>query len=313
MELCGLSAKRTMPKIVEFLSETALEALLAQPNIRKLTELRNRFFMILMYDTAARCQEMLDIRLKDFVLDAKAPFIYLTGKGNKTRAVLLMPATVRHFVHYISIFHFQAHHGSGDYLVFTTIHGKRDQMSPDTVACFMKKYGQSARTTCSDMPENVHPHQLRHTRAIHLYRDECHFMSLADLKSDYDYIIIDNNSQLGLLMINALATADMVIIPTKLEYPDLMGLTSLIKSIKHVKKLINRDLQFGGILVTMYTERTKLFRQILKQLTTVYGNRINIFESKIPMTVKISEANLSRKSVLEYCPVARRLKHTRNL
>lgn len=125
---------------------------------------------------------------------------------------------------------------------------------------------------------------------------------LADLKSDYDYIIIDNNPQLGLLMINALAAADMVIIPTKLEYPDLMGLTSLIKSIKHVKKLINRDLQFGGILVTMYTERTKLSRQVLEQLTTVYGNQINIFESKIPMTVKISEANLSRKSVIEYCP-----------
>jgi integrase/recombinase XerD len=170
MELCGLPTKKPTPKIVEFLSETALEALLAQPNIRKLTELRNRFFMILMYDTAARCQEILDLRLKDFVLDAKAPFIYLTGKGNKTRAVPLMSATVRHFEHYISISHPQAPHGSGDYLFFTTIHGKRNQMSPDTVACFMKRYGQSARTTCSDMPENVHPHQLRHTRAIHLYR-----------------------------------------------------------------------------------------------------------------------------------------------
>lgn len=197
MELSSLPTKKTAPKIVEFLSEEALEALLTQPDIRKKTELRNRFFMILMYDTAARCQEMLNLRLNDFVLDAKAPFIYLTGKGNKTRTVPLMPTTVRHFRHYISIFHPQAAQGSGDYLFFTTIHGKRNQMSPDTVAFFMKKYGQSARAACSDVPENVHPHQLRHTRAIHLYRGGMplpllsEFLGHADISTTQIYAYAD--------------------------------------------------------------------------------------------------------------------------
>ena len=56
-------------------------------------------------------------------------------------------------------------------LFFTTIHDERHRMSPDAVAQFMKKYGEKARQICPEVPERVHPHQLRHTRAIHLYRD----------------------------------------------------------------------------------------------------------------------------------------------
>lgn len=57
-----------------------------------------------------------------------------------------------------------------DYLFYTTSHGERHPMSQDTVQLFMKNYGRSAHEICSDIPSQVHPHQLRHTRAIHLYR-----------------------------------------------------------------------------------------------------------------------------------------------
>lgn len=57
-----------------------------------------------------------------------------------------------------------------DYLFYITCHGEHHSMSRDTVQLFMKNYGKAVREICSDIPERVHPHQLRHARAIHLYR-----------------------------------------------------------------------------------------------------------------------------------------------
>jgi len=59
--VCAVPAKKKDSKIVEFLSELALKELLEQPNTRKSKELRNQFFMILMYDTAARCQAFTEL------------------------------------------------------------------------------------------------------------------------------------------------------------------------------------------------------------------------------------------------------------
>lgn len=169
-EINKVTVQKSPSKIVEFLSDTSLKALLAQPDRSKRTGLRNSFFMILMYDTAARCQEMLDLRLRDFVLDCSNPYVYLTGKGNKTRTVPLMGKTVQHLNYYLERFHPAETRKGDDYLFYTVIHRQTNQMSPDTVASFMKKYGEQAKASCADFPDCVHPHQLRHTRAIGWYR-----------------------------------------------------------------------------------------------------------------------------------------------
>lgn len=169
-DICGVPTKKKATKVVNFLSEEGLKTLLIQPDITKRVGIRNQCFMCLMYDTAARCQELLDCRLKDISLAGKAPFIYLNGKGNKTRAVPLMKMTVNHLLNYLKIFHPDHKNQMDGYLFYTTSHGERHPMSRDTVQLFMKKYGRAAREICSDIPEQVHPHQLRHTRAIHLYR-----------------------------------------------------------------------------------------------------------------------------------------------
>ncbi|MDL2314497.1 tyrosine-type recombinase/integrase, partial [Desulfovibrio sp. OttesenSCG-928-C14] len=57
-----------------------------------------------------------------------------------------------------------------DLLFYTTIRGSKGAMSPDNAGYFMKRYGQQAKSVCPSVPNRVHPHQLRHTRAIHLYR-----------------------------------------------------------------------------------------------------------------------------------------------
>jgi site-specific recombinase XerD len=167
-------------RIVEFFTEDALQTLLAQPNPHKQTDSRNQFFMVLMYDTAARCGEMLNLKLRDLRIDSKYPMAYLTGKGDKTRTVPLMGRTVQLCKLYLDTFHPSPNSGGEDYLFFTTAHGVRQQMSADNVACFMKKYGESARQVCPEIPEKVHPHQLRHTRAIHLYRSGMPLALLAE-------------------------------------------------------------------------------------------------------------------------------------
>lgn len=158
-------------KVIEYLSEDALRSLLDQPDIAKATDHRNQAFMALMYGAAARCSELLDLRVRDLRVDFTHPVVYLTGKGDKTRAVPIMEDTVNHCKRYLDRFHPSKTRDGADYFFFTVSHGKRHRMSPDNVAYFMKKYGEKARLVCPDIPDRVHPHQLRHTRAIHLYRD----------------------------------------------------------------------------------------------------------------------------------------------
>lgn len=158
-------------RIVEYLSEDALKTLLAQPDISKPSEYRNMVFMTLMYDAAARCSELLDLRVQDLRLNARHPTVYLTGKGSKMRLVPIMLQTAKHCEKYLAQFHPEPTRKGSDYLFFTVSHGEWHRMSPDNVAYFMKKYGEQAKRLCPEMPDNVHPHQLRHTRSIHLYRD----------------------------------------------------------------------------------------------------------------------------------------------
>lgn len=184
-------------RVIEYLSEDAFRTLLDQPDIIKATDHRNQVFMALMYDAAARCSELLDLRVRDLRLDSIHPTVCLTGKGDKTRAVPLMQETVNHCKRYLDRFHPQKTRDGADYFFFTVSHGERHRMSPDNVAYFMKKYGEKAQMVCPDIPDRVHPHQLRHTRAIHLYRDGMpiallsEFMGHADVETTKIYAYAD--------------------------------------------------------------------------------------------------------------------------
>ena len=167
-DLEKISLKQTGSKPVEYMSEEAVKAVLAQPNPHTKMGVRDLFLMILLYDTGARNREILDLKVVDFHADSKMPCVYLTGKRNKKRIVPVMAKTVVHFRHYTTIYH-----PSGEldrYLFYTIRNGMIQQMSDDNVARFIKKYGISARAACPEVPENLHPHLFRHSRSIHLYR-----------------------------------------------------------------------------------------------------------------------------------------------
>lgn len=162
--------RKPAPALVGYLTKEGLSAFLSQPNCQKRTGFRNMVFLVLMYDTAARCQEMLDLRIQDLVLHRTSPCVYLTGKGNKTRVVPILPKTAEHLRSYLKKFHPADNRKRDDY-VFYAYGGPQRPMSPDTVTAFVKKYGESARQGCTSIPARVHPHMLRHTRAMHLYQD----------------------------------------------------------------------------------------------------------------------------------------------
>lgn len=159
------------PKMpVKYMSEIALKALLGQPDIRTVKGLRNRMIIILLYDTGTRVQELVDIKISDLHLGVRNPFIIVTGKGNKTRSVPLMDKTVAHLKDYIRRFHTASANAHSAPLFYSIRSGIPRSLSTDTVAIMMKNYGERARRTCCEVPDRVHPHLIRHTRAMHLYQ-----------------------------------------------------------------------------------------------------------------------------------------------
>lgn len=170
VEVGNISIRKTPGTVVEFLTVPALETLFEQPNRFKTNGYRDFCFMRLMYDTAARCQELVDAKIHDLIIRKTHATICLAGKGNKLRIVPISPSVVELLKTYLDKAHPTEQRQSDDYLFFTTHHGCKNRMSTDAVNLFMKKYGETARRACPEVPERVHPHQLRHSRAMHLYR-----------------------------------------------------------------------------------------------------------------------------------------------
>ena len=90
--------------------------------------------------------------------------------------------------------------------------------------------------------------------------------AISHLKSAYDYILIDCAPSLGLLTLNALTSADAVIIPIQCEYFALEGLGKLLNTIKSVQKIHNEALDIEGLLLTMYDSRLRLSNQVVEEV-----------------------------------------------
>ena len=162
--------KESKSTAVEYMSEPAVKALLSEPDTNTKLGLRNRFFLILAYDTGARVQELADLRLRDIRL-GKTPTIVITGKGSQVRTVPIMRPTVLHLTNYLDTFHCGTSLLSERPLFYTVRNGNIQSLSTDGIRKWIKEYGETARKKCDEVPENVHPHLLRHSRAMHLYQN----------------------------------------------------------------------------------------------------------------------------------------------
>lgn len=122
------------------------------------------------------------------------------------------------------------------------------------------------------------------------------------LKNDYDYVIIDTSPSLGLLTVNAMIASDRVIITVSPQFLSAVGIGLLLKTIDKVKKRVNTQLEVSGILMTMCDNRTSLSRDVYEIVQSTYGSMVNIFNTQIPNSTKVGEANLYRTSIIDYEP-----------
>ena len=132
-------------------------------------------------------------------------------------------------------------------------------------------------------------------------RDKREYMlkkALEEVKSEYDYIIIDCAPSLGLITVNALTAADSAIIPIQCEYFALEGLGKLLNTVKNVQKIHNYDLDIEGLLLTMYDSRLRLSNQVVEEVNTHFPEMV--FETVISRNVRLSEAPSFGESILMY-------------
>ena len=111
---------------------------------------------------------------------------------------------------------------------------------------------------------------------------------IEEVKSDFDYIIIDCPPSLGVITLNSLCAADSVLIPIQCEYYALEGLSKLTQTRKNVKQSLNPSLTIEGILLTMYDGRTKLSGQVTEEVRKYFG--ATVYKTVIPRNVRLSEA-----------------------
>lgn len=123
---------------------------------------------------------------------------------------------------------------------------------------------------------------------------------LGQLRTNYDYILIDCPPSLGLLTVNALAAAEHLIIPVQCEYYALEGLGQLLKTVELVQQGLNPDLQVMGVLLTMYDKRNQLARHVLNEVHNNFPGRV--FDTVISRTVDLAEAPSFGKSILQFSP-----------
>lgn len=111
---------------------------------------------------------------------------------------------------------------------------------------------------------------------------------IAEVKEDYDYIIIDCPPSLNTLTLNAMTTADSIIVPIQCEYYALEGLSQLIHTIELVRKRLNDNLSIDGVVFTMFDGRTNLSLQVVENVRANLSQ--NIYASVIPRNVRLAEA-----------------------
>ena len=112
--------------------------------------------------------------------------------------------------------------------------------------------------------------------------------AIAPIKDNYDYIIIDCPPSLSMLTINAMTTADSVLVPIQCEYYALEGLSQLIHTVELVKERLNPILKIEGVVFTMYDARTNLSLQVVENVKE--NLQQNIYKTIIPRNIRLAEA-----------------------
>ena len=124
------------------------------------------------------------------------------------------------------------------------------------------------------------------------------------VRKEYDYVLVDCLPSLGLLTINALSASDSVLIPMQADFLAMKGLAQLLTTIMRVQERINSKLEILGILFTMTNTRTLHTREVIEVTRRAFGERIKVFDTTIPVSVRFKEAPAAGMTILTYAPAS---------
>jgi len=181
-KVLAIPVKKNAQQLVEHLTPNAMKLLLDQPDRQCRKGRRNLTLMSVLYDTGARVQELIDLRVRDIVLTTPA-LVILTGKGNKSRRVPLMSDTASLVQAYMV--ENQLHVPAKDQhpLFFNS---RRERLTKEGVAYIIAKYVALARERSSLIPIKVNPHMFRHSKAMHLLQADVPRIYIRDFLGHVD-------------------------------------------------------------------------------------------------------------------------------
>ncbi|MFC1707287.1 site-specific integrase [Planctomycetota bacterium] len=162
-QVLAIPMQRAPQQPVEYLALDDLGAILAAPDLSTTFGRRDAVLLCVLYDTAARVQELVDLSVRDVRLDAPAQ-VHLTGKGRKTRVVPLMSSTVALLREYLREHDLLRPERASNPLLWNR---RRERLTRSGVRYILNKHAKRARAQRPGLPA-VHPHKLRHSKAMHL-------------------------------------------------------------------------------------------------------------------------------------------------
>jgi len=181
-QVISIPVKKAKKKVVEHLLPEVMKLILEQPDKSFTKGRRDLTLLSVLYDTGARVQELIDIKVCDVTLDSP-PVITLTGKRNKVRRVPLMKNTVALLQAYLSEKDLKKQ-WKNQYPLF--INNQHNKLTKEGVAYILNKYVKMARTTSLIVPEHVSPHVLRHSKAMHLLQAGVNLIYIRDFLGHVD-------------------------------------------------------------------------------------------------------------------------------
>ena len=192
-KVTAIPIKRAKKAVIEHLTPEAIKLLLEQPDKYNSRGRRDLVLMSTLYDSGARVQELIDIRICDVTLQSPA-ILTLTGKGNKVRRVPIMKNTALLLQNYI-LENKLDKPWKNEYPLF--INNQHRKLTKEGVAHIVSKYTASARKTSSIIPSKVKVHMFRHSKAMHLLQAGVNliyirdFLGHVDLKTTEIYARVD--------------------------------------------------------------------------------------------------------------------------
>lgn len=192
-EAADVSRVKAPKKKIHGMTKEAVKALLSVIPTNTVSGRRYLLMITLLYATAGRLDEILSLKISDLYLNEKNPFIRVLGKGSKWRNIPILESTKQFLQVYIQSFHGESPDPNA-YLFFTKHKGMYEKMSQTAVRKMLRQYAEEAHKICSDCPTDLHPHQMRHSKATHLLGDGlsdvvvAEFLGHSGLHTIQDYV-----------------------------------------------------------------------------------------------------------------------------